>query len=105
MPIYRKGEGQMDDDGRHTELRSAANQQRIEEVDADRGKSAEALHMRDVASGLQGARNAVNLGVTAAEAIENPDTLGGPVSGSAMARLKDIKAEKKRTAAKEMKRR
>jgi hypothetical protein len=105
MAIYRKGEGQMDDDGRHTELRSAANQEHIERVDYDRGKSAEEIHMRDVASGLQGARNAVNLGVTAAEATENPDTLGGPVSGSAMARLKDIKAEKKRTAAREMKRR
>lgn len=105
MPIYRKGEGQMDDDGRHTELRTEANQQRIEEVDADRGKSAAELHMRDIASGLQGARNAVNLGVTVAEATENPDTLGGPVSGSAMARLKDINAEKKRTAAREMKRR
>jgi hypothetical protein len=105
MPIYRKGEGQLDDDGRHTELRSAANQQLTEEAGANRGKSAAELHLRDVASGLQGARNAINLGVTVAEATEHPDTLGGPVSGSAMARLKDIKAEKKRTAAREMKRR
>jgi len=105
MAIYRKGEGQMDADGRHTELRSAANQQLIEETGANRGKSTEELYTRDVASGLQGARNAVNLGVTISEAKESPEMFGGPVSGSAMARLKAIKTEKKRTAAREMKRR
>jgi len=104
MPTYRKGEGQLDSDGRHTELRNAAVQQRIAEFSANRG-SAEEVYKRDVASGMQGARNAVNLGVTVAEATKNPEMLGGPVSGSAMARLKDIKAEKKRTTAKEMRRR
>lgn len=103
MAIYRKGEGQMDDDGRHTELRNAAVKQRIAEFSADRGSAAE-RYERDVASGMQGARNVVG-GATAAEATESPEMFGGPVSGSAMARLKDIKAEKKRTAAKEKKRR
>jgi hypothetical protein len=101
--IYRKGEGQLDSDGRHTELRNAAVKQRIDEFSANRGSAADA-YKRDVASGMQGARNVVS-GVTAAEATEHPDMFGGPVSGSAMARLKDIKAEKKRTAKKEMKRR
>jgi hypothetical protein len=103
MPIYRKGEGQMDDDGRHTGLRNAAVKQRIEEFSANRGSASERFN-RDIESGMQGARNVVS-GVTVAEATEFPDTLGGPVSGSALARLKDIKAEKKRTAAREMKRR
>lgn len=103
MPIYRKGEGQLDSDGRHTELRNAAVQQRIAEFSADRGSAAERFE-RDIESGKQGARNVVS-GVTVAEATEYPEMFGGPVSGSAMARLKDIKAEKKRTAAREMKRR
>lgn len=104
MAIYRKGEGQMDADGRHTELRNAAVQQRIAEFSADRGSAAE-RYERDVASGMQGARNVVNQRVTAAEATESPEMFGGPVSGSAMARLKDINTERKRTAAKEKKRR
>jgi hypothetical protein len=103
MAIYRKGEGQMDADGRHTELRNAAVKQRIAEFSADRGSAAERFD-RDIKSGMQGARNVVG-GATVAEATESPELFGGPVSGSAMARLKDIKAEKKRTAAKEMKRR
>jgi hypothetical protein len=103
MAIYRKGEGQMDADGRHTELRNAAVKQRIDEFSADRGSAAERFD-RDIKSGMQGARNVVG-GATVAEATESPEMFGGPVSGSAMARLKDIKAEKKRTAAKEKKRR
>jgi hypothetical protein len=103
MAIYRKGEGQMDADGKHTELRNAAVQQRIDEFTANRGSAAD-VYKREVASGEQGARNVVG-GVTVAQATANPEMLGGPVSGSAMARLKDIKSEKKRTAAKEMKRR
>jgi hypothetical protein len=34
--IYRKGEGQLDSDGRHTELRNAAVKQRIDDFDQDR---------------------------------------------------------------------
>jgi hypothetical protein len=102
--VYRKGEGKLDSDGRHTGLRTAANKQRINESSADRGLSDAERFNRDVASGVQGARNAVS-GVTVAEATENPTLFGGPVSGSAMARMKDIKAEKKRSAEKEKKRR
>jgi hypothetical protein len=102
--VFRKGEGRLDSDGRHTELRTAANTQRISEAGADRGLSDAERFDRDVASGVQGARNAVS-GVTVAEATENPTLFGGPVSGSAMARMKDIKAEKKRSAEKEKKRR
>lgn len=102
--VYRKGEGKLDSDGKHIGLRTAAVKQRIEEVGAGRGLSDAERFERDVASGVQGARNAV-MGVTVADAMQNPTLFGGPVSGSAMARLKDEKAEKKRTAEKEKKRR
>jgi hypothetical protein len=104
MAVYRKGEGKLDSDGKHAGLRTAAVRQRIEEFGAGRGLSDAERFNRDVASGVQGARNAVS-GVTVAEARENPTLFGGPVSGSAMARLKDEKSEKKRTAKREMKRR
>lgn len=103
MPIYRKGEGQLDHDGRHTGLRNAAVHQRIAEHSANRGSSAETLD-RDIASGLEGARNVMR-GTTVADATAYPESLGGPVSGSHLARLKDIEIEKKRTTAKEKKRR
>jgi len=103
--IYRKGEGQLDDDGRHTGLRKAALNQRMEESSANRGLTAAQQFDKDTASGVQGARNVVNLNPTVKEATENPTMLGGPVSGSAMARIKDVNAEKKRTTARELKRR
>lgn len=103
MPIYRKGEGQLDADGRHTELRNAAVHQRIAEFDASRGSAAK-VYEQDIASGLEGARNVVR-GVTVAEATEYPRSFGGPVSGSHLARLKDQESAKRRTDAKEKKRR
>ena len=105
MPIYRKGEGQMDDDGRHTGLRNAAVKQRIAEFSANRNVTPAQQLDKDIESGVQGARNAVNLNMTVGEMEDQHDSLKGPVSGSAMARFKDIKIERKRTAAKEMKRR
>jgi hypothetical protein len=60
---------------------------------------------RDVKSGVQGAKNAVNLKTTVKEATENPSTLGGPVSGAALAKLKAKKSEAKKAKEKEMKRR
>jgi hypothetical protein len=103
MPIYRKGEGQLDPDGRHTELRNAALQQRIAEVGANRNNMGEQLK-RDTASGLEGARNVMR-NTDIQNMIDYPETFGGPVSGSHLARLKDMEVEKKRTKAKEMKRR
>jgi hypothetical protein len=105
MPIYRKGEGQMDADGRHTGLRNAAVKQRIGEMEASRKNTPAQQLDKDIESGVQGARNAVNLNMTVGEMEDQHDSLKGPVSGSAMARLKDIKIEKKRTEAKEKKRR
>ena len=87
------------------ELSSRANEQRIQEFDITRKLTPAAQYKRDVDSGVQGAKNIVNLNPTVAEAMENPDMLGGPVSGAALAKAKAAKIEKKRTAAKEMKRR
>jgi hypothetical protein len=104
MAIYRKGEGQMDDGGGHTGLRNAAVKQRIDEFSANRGSASEQLD-RELASGVSGAKDAVNLNMTVKEMEGRHESLKGPVSGSAMARLKDMKIERKRTADKEKKRR
>jgi hypothetical protein len=105
MPIYRKGEGQMDADGRHTGLRNAAVQQRIDEMGASRKNTPAQQLDKDIASGVAGAKDVVTSKMTVKEMESRPDVLKGPVSGSAMARIKDSNLEKKRTAAKEMKRR
>lgn len=98
MAIYRKGG---DDSG----IRTRALAQGIEEASATRSMTAEQRYDRDAKSGVQGARNAVELNPTAREAIENPDTLGGPVSGAALAKLKAKKSDAKKTKEREMKRR
>jgi hypothetical protein len=98
MAIYREGG---DDSG----LRTRALQQGIEESTATRNMTSEQRYDRDAKSGVQGARNAVELNPTAREAIENPDTLGGPVSGAALAKLKAKKSDAKKTKEREMKRR
>jgi hypothetical protein len=98
MAIYKKGE---DESG----LRSSALQQGIAEASATRGMTPAQTYERDVKSGVQGAKNAVNLKTTVKEATENPSTLGGPVSGAALAKLKAKKSEVKRAKEKEMKRR
>lgn len=86
-------------------LQKRAVEQSIQEMDITRGMTGEQRFKRDVASGVQGAKNAVNLSTTVHEATANPDMLGGPVSGAALAKLKSNKIEAKKTAAKEMKRR
>ena len=98
MAMYKKGE---DESG----LRSSALQQGIAEASATRGMTSAQTYERDVKSGVQGAKNAVNLKTTVKEATENPSTLGGPVSGAALAKLKAKKSEAKKAKEKEMKRR
>ena len=90
MPIYRKGEGQMDLSA------AAANQDSARRLSMI-GKTNEQKFKADVQSGVQGARNVVNLKTTVAEATSNPDTLGGPVSGSELAKLKAKKSSDRRT--------
>jgi len=96
--IFRKG-------GDEAELRSHALEQQTAESDATRNMTPAKEYARDVKSGVQGAKNVVNLNPTLKEATEHPDTLGGPVSGAALAKLRAKKSETKRTKEKEMKRR
>lgn len=96
--IYRKGDSQMG-------LEKRALEQSIGEMSATRGMTTAQKYERDVKSGVQGAKNAVNLKTTVKEATENPSTLGGPVSGAALAKLKAKKSAAKATKEKEMKRR
>jgi hypothetical protein len=98
MAIYKKGE---DESG----LRSSALQQGIAEASATRGMTSEQRYERDVKSGVQGAKNAVNLKATVKEATDSPVMFGGPVSGAALAKLKAKKSAAKATKEKEMKRR
>jgi hypothetical protein len=98
MPIYRKGEEQMG-------LQKSALTQSINEASATRKMSDEQKYKRDVASGAQGAKNIVNYNPTVKEATDSPTSFGGPVSGSALIKLKAKKIEAKRTAEREMKRR
>jgi len=49
---------------------------------------------RDVKSGVQGARNVVNMKTTVKEATDSPEMFGGPVSGAALAKLKRAKGMK-----------
>lgn len=86
-------------------LEKRANIQRIQESDITRKMTPAQIYERDVASGVQGAKNVVNLNPTVQEAMDNPNTLGGPVSGAALAKLRAKKSEAKRTKEKEMKRR
>jgi hypothetical protein len=86
-------------------LEKRALEQSIGEMSATRGMTTAQKYERDVKSGVQGAKNAVNLKTTVKEATENPNTLGGPVSGAALAKLKAKKSAAKATKEKEMKRR
>ena len=96
--IYLKGESQKN-------LELHAEKQNREEKDITRKMIPAKEYERDVKSGVQGAKNIVNLNPTVAEAMANPDTLGGPVSGAALAKLRAKRSEAKRTKEKEMKRR
>ena len=71
----------------------AAEQQNQEDHITGRMSAAQRFD-RDVKSGVQGARNAVNLKTTVKEATDNPSMLGGPVSGAALAKLKRMKGMK-----------
>jgi hypothetical protein len=96
--IYRKGEDQ-------SGLKKRALDQQIGEMSATRNMTAAQRYDRAVNSGAQGAKNAVQLNTTVAEATESPEMLGGPVSGAALAKEKRNKRESKKTAEREMKRR
>jgi hypothetical protein len=98
MAIYRKG-------GDESGLRTHALQQGIEEASATRNMTSSQRYEREVNSGVQGAKNAINLKATVAEATASPTTLGGPVSGAALAKLRAKKSEAKRTQDREKKRR
>jgi hypothetical protein len=98
VAIYKKG-------GDESGLRSSALQQGIEEASATRNMTSSQRYEREVKSGVQGAKNAINLKATVGEATASPTTLGGPVSGAALAKLRAKKSEDKRTKEKEMKRR
>lgn len=89
MPIYRKGEGQ------HEGLKAAALEQRISEFDTNRKLSPAQSLDRDIASGVQGAKDVVNLKMTAGDMENRSDALKGPVSGSAMAKIKARNAQKR----------
>jgi hypothetical protein len=86
-------------------LQKRAVEQSIQEMDITRNMTGAQQYERDVKSGVQGAKNIVNLNPTIKEITENPTMLGGPVSGAALAKLKAKKVEAKRTTEKEMKRR
>jgi hypothetical protein len=86
-------------------LESHAVTQRIQEMNTTRGMTSAQQYDRDVKSGVQGAKNIINLNPTVQEAMDNPTMLGGPVSGAALAKLGGKKREAKRTKEKEMKRR
>lgn len=96
--IYRKGEDQMG-------LRQSALAQGINEISATRKMSDEQRFQRDVTSGVQGAKNIVMHNPTVKEASDSPTSFGGPVSGSALTKLKAQKVADKKTAEREMKRR
>jgi hypothetical protein len=96
--IYRKGEDQ-------SGLKKRALDQNIQEMSITRGMTSEQRYNRETAQGVTGAKNAVNLKATVAEATQSPDTLGGPVSGAALSKLKAKKSENKKTTEREMKRR
>lgn len=95
--IYRKGEDQ-------SGLKKRALEQNIQEMTITRGMTSEQRYNRESAQGVTGAKNAVNLNTTVKEASEY-GTLGGPVSGAALAKEKAKKIDRKKTAEREMKRR
>ena len=75
-------------------LQKRADEQRGQEDRITSRMSSQQRFERDVKSGVQGARNVVNLNTTVQEAMDNPDMLGGPVSGDALAKLKRMKGIK-----------
>jgi hypothetical protein len=95
--IYRKGQDQ-------SGLKKRALDQNIQEMSITRGMTSEQRYNRETAQGVTGAKNAVNLNTTVKEASEY-ETLGGPVSGAALAKEKVKKSDRKKTAEREMKRR
>lgn len=96
--IYRKGDDQ-------APLKKRAFNQQLEEASIKRGMTSEQVYNRETAQGVTGAKTAVHLNPTVKEASENETTLGGPVSGAALAKEKNKKREAKNTAEREKKRR
>lgn len=76
------------------DLEKRADEQRGQEDRITSRMTSQQRFERDVKSGVQGARNVVNLNPTVKEATDNPDMLGGPVSGDALAKLKRAKGMK-----------
>lgn len=95
--IYRKGDSL-------APLEKRAFKQQLEESSIKRGMTSEQQYNRETAQGVTGAKNAINLNTTVKEASEY-ETLGGPVSGAALAKEKAKKIQSKKTAEREMKRR
>ena len=85
--IYRKGQDQ-------SGLKKRALDQNIQEMSITRGMTSEQRYNRETAQGVTGAKNAVNLNTTVKEASEY-ETLGGPVSGAALAKENKRRAGKK----------
>ena len=75
-------------------LRDRADEQFHEEGHITGRMTSAQRYDREVAQGIAGAKNVVNLNTTVKEATDNPDTLGGPVSGAALAKLKRLKGKK-----------
>ena len=96
--IYRKGDSQLG-------LEKRSLEQQIGEADVKRKMTPMQQLDRETSQGVRGAKNAVNLNTTVQEATKYPETLGGPVSGAALAKLKAKKVDAKKTKEKEMKRR
>jgi hypothetical protein len=102
--IYRKGEGQMNDEGKHTGLINKAVEQRIARESERRDIGTAAQNTRDYERGITTARYLTDLGHSADLNELSPKELG-PVSGSEMATYKAKKSAASRTTAREMKRR
>ena len=83
--------------GKGTSVRGLEKRARVQKIQEDRITSKmtpSQRYDREVAQGVAGAKNVVNLKTTVKEATDNPDTLGGPVSGAALAKLKRAKGMK-----------
>lgn len=103
MPIYRKGEGQMDDSGGHEGLKKAALDQRIAREQERRDIGDTAQDTRDWERGITTARFITDVRSTPLSEM-GPKELG-PVSGAELKKYAAQKSQKKRDKANNMKRR
>ena len=75
-------------------LRDRADEQFHEEGHITGRMTSAQRYDREVAQGIAGAKNVVNSMTTVKEATDYPETLGGPVSGAALAKLQRAKGIK-----------